>query len=328
MKKYDVVSLGEILIDFTYVGKSSAENNLYEENIGGAPANCASCVSKLGGRSAFIGCTGHDSFGTDVRNVLKNIGVDISFMQYTKHQHTTLAFVTLAPNGERSFSFCRNPGADTQIDFESIDKSVLDGARIFHVGSLSLTDEPARTATIKSIVHVKKSGGLISYDPNWREALWRGKENAFEKIKSLFVYADLVKISDEELHLLFGSECDCKTGAENLHGMGVKLVTITLGKDGAYYSYKNGDANFSGAVAGFKTEAVDTTGAGDSFFGAFLFSLTRKESVYDFTQQELESYIRFSNAVAALSVSKRGAIPALPTKEQAENLLKSSYIKQ
>lgn len=322
MKKYDVVSLGEILIDFTYSGKSSAEKNLYEENTGGAPANCASCVSKLGGRSAFIGCTGNDSFGMDVRNTLKNIGVDISFMQYTENQHTTLAFVTLAPNGERTFSFCRNPGADTRIDFDLIDKSVLDEAIIFHVGSLSLTDEPARTATIKSIEHVKKSGGAISYDPNWREALWRGKENAIEKIKSLFAYADLVKISDEELHLLFGNDCDCRTGAEKLHAEGVKLVTITLGKDGTFYSYRNAGTSFSGTVKGFKIDVVDTTGAGDSFFGALLFCLTRKEKIYDFTQQELEDNIKFSNAVAALCVSKRGAIPALPTKEQTENFLK------
>ncbi len=323
MKKYDVVSLGEILIDFTYNGASGAGNNLYEENTGGAPANCVSCVTKLGGKGAFIGCTGEDSFGRDVRHTLESIGVDTSAMQYCKSQHTTLAFVSLAPSGERTFSFCRNPGADTQLDFEAIDKNVLDNARIFHIGSLSLTDEPARSCTLKAIDYVKKAGGVVSYDPNWREALWRGKQDAFEQIKSIFAVADLVKISDEEMYLLFGKDTDCDKTADILHDMGVKLVTITLGKDGAYYSYRNNGKSYAGTASGFDIKVVDTTGAGDSFFGGMLYCLSRKADVFDFTHEELESYVKFSNAVATLCVSKRGAIPALPTLPEVNSLLNS-----
>lgn len=322
MKKNHLVALGEILIDFTFNGKSPDGNNLYQENTGGAPANCVSCLCKLGGKGAFIGCTGKDSFGEDVRKTLKSINVDTKEIQYTESQHTTLAFVTLSETGERSFSFCRNPGADTQIDFDTIDKSCLEDTKIFHIGSLSLTDEPAATCTIKAIEKAKKAGVLISYDPNWREALWKGKKDTFEKIKSLFNYADIVKVSDEEVFLLYGKNIDYKEGAEKIHSQGVRLVFITLGKDGAFYSYKNKDIEYSGIVKGFDVKTVDTTGAGDSFFGGILYCLTRRNDIFDFDEKTLAEYVRFGNAVAALCVSKKGAIPALPDIEEVKSLLK------
>ncbi len=322
MKKYDVVSLGEILIDFTFAGTNSDGKNLYEENPGGAPANCVSAVAKLGGKSAFIGMTGRDSFGEDVRRVLEKINVDTSGMRYTEIQHTTLAFVSLGPSGERHFSFCRNPGADTQLSEKDLDKPMLENARIFHIGSLSLTDEPCKTATLKAIDIVKKAGGLISYDPNYRANLWHGRSDAIPLMKSIFPLADSVKVSDEELALLFGKETSTEDGGNMILDLGVRLAMITLGEKGVYYAAKlpNGE-RISGTIGVRKVDAVDTTGAGDSFTGGMLYRLTRRENPFDFTKKILESDLTFANTVASICVTRRGAIPALPTLKEVESLL-------
>ncbi|MBR1403742.1 MAG: carbohydrate kinase [Treponema sp.] len=319
MKKYDVVALGEILIDFTFAGTNVDGKKLYEENPGGAPANCVSAVSKLGGKGAFIGMTGRDSFGEDVRRVLEEITVDTSGMRYTESQHTTLAFVSLDESGERHFSFCRNPGADTQLSENDLDKAMLENARIFHIGSLSLTDEPCKSATLKAIEIVKKAGGLISYDPNYRAALWHGRADAIPLMKSIFPLADSVKVSDEELALLFGTETSAEAGGNALLDRGVRLAMITLGPKGVYYAAKlpNGE-RISGTVGCEKVKVVDTTGAGDSFTGGMLYRLTRRENPFSFTKEELEADLRFANTVASICVTRRGAIPALPTLSEVE----------
>ncbi len=310
MKKYDVVALGEILIDFTYSGTNAEGKKIYEENPGGAPANCVCAAVKLGGKGAFIGMTGHDSFGEDTRAVLNSLNVDTSGMRYCDNQHTTLAFVSLAPNGERTFSFCRNPGADTQIKPTDLDIDMLENARILHIGSLSLTDEPAKSTTLAAIEAVKKAGGLISYDPNYRANLWHGREDAIPLMKSIFPMADSVKVSDEELELLFGKGISHEDGAKQILSQGVSLVLITLGSKGVYYATKKG---FCGQLSVPKVKVADTTGAGDSFNGGILYRLTRREKPLDFTKEEIEKDISFANAVASLCVTKRGAIPALPT---------------
>jgi len=322
MKKYDVTALGEILIDFTFAGKNEEGKNLYEENIGGAPANVAAVIAKCGGKSAFIGMTGEDSFGADCRNCLNALNVETKGMKITASQHTTLAFVSLDEKGERHFSFCRNPGADTQLALEDLDNEILENTTIFHIGSLSLTDEPVKSTTIQAIKTVKNAGGLISYDPNWRENLWKGRTDALELLKSIFDYADIVKISDDEMKLLFGSAAYAEA-AGKIHEKGVKLVLITLGGEGVYYSAALPDDLISGKLGVPSVTVVDTTGAGDSFTGGLLYRLTRRENPLAFTKAELEEDLRFANAVASLCVTKRGAIPALPSLKEVEEFLNS-----
>lgn len=321
MKKYDVVAFGEILIDFTFAGKNSDGKNVYEENTGGAPANCVGALSKLGGNGAFIGMTGNDSFGRDVRQSLKEINVDIDAMRICESQHTTLAFVSLDEKGERTFSFFRNPGADTQIKYEDIDESYLENAKILHIGSLSLTNEPSKSTTLKMIDKVKSCGGLISYDPNWRANLWKGRSDALDELKSIFPLADIVKVSDEELKLLFGDSLSYSDGAKKIIEMGAKLVFVTLGKDGVFYSFKNQNAEYEGIVGTPKVKVVDTTGAGDSFNGGILYQLTRNENIFDLTKEELEKKLYFANCVASLCVTKRGGLPALPTMGEVNGIL-------
>ena len=237
--------------------------------------------------------TGHDSFGEDTRAVLNSLNVDTSGMRYCDNQHTTLAFVSLAPNGERTFSFCRNPGADTQIKPTDLDIDMLENARILHIGSLSLTD--------------------ISYDPNYRANLWHGRSDAIPLMKSIFPMADSVKVSDEELELLFGKGISHEDGAQQILSLGPSLVLITLGSKGVYYATKKG---FCGQLSVPKVKVADTTGAGDN--GGILYRLTRREKPLDFTKEEIEKDISFANAVASLCVTKRGAIPALPTLAETE----------
>ncbi len=321
MKKYDVVALGEILIDFTFAGKNTDGKNIYEENPGGAPANCVSAVAKLGGKGAFIGMTGRDSFGEDVRNVLKAINVDTSGMRYTDSQHTTLAFVSLNAKGERSFSFCRNPGADTQLTPSDLDIDMLQNTCFLHIGSLSLTDEPAKSATLAAIDIAKKAGSLISYDPNYRANLWHGREDAIPLMKSLLPLADSVKVSDEELALLFGKDISYQDGVQEILALGPSLVLVTLGSKGVYYAAcpKDGKSPACSGILGVPdVKVVDTTGAGDSFNGGLLYRLTRREAPLSFTKEQIEKDISFANAVASLCVTKRGAIPALPTLEETE----------
>lgn len=311
-KKYDVVALGEVLIDFTFSGKNADGKNLYEENPGGAPANCVGALCKLGGKGAFIGMTGIDSFGEDIRKSLSDINVDVKPMLYCDYQHTTLAFVSLDDNGERHFSFYREPGADTQLDYDQIDKTYLEEAKILHVGSLSLAEAKSCNATMKSIEKVKECGGLISYDPNWRSPLWKNKEEGIERMRSLFPLADIVKVSDEEYELLFPSK-PLEEGVNELHEKGVKLILVTLGEKGVYYSFNSGNKKFSGNVASKKVHAIDTTGAGDSFTGGLLYKLTKKDKPLSLEKEELEDYLYFANCVAAYCVTKKGAIPALPS---------------
>jgi len=312
-KKYDVTALGEILIDFTAAGKNAEGNNIFEENPGGAPANCAAAVAKLGGVASFIGMTGDDSFGNDLREALNKVNVDTSGMRTTKKQHTTLAFVSLDQNGERQFSFCRNPGADTCLSPTDLNIEILSATKFLQIGSLSLTDEPSASAQKEAVRIVKEAGGFISYDPNYRERLWGTRKDAFEKMKGMFPFADMVKISDDELSLLFGKDISYAEGAAKIHEQGARLVLVTLGSKGVYYSAKREGERFEGSIPVPSVKVADTTGAGDSFTGALLYAITRRENPFAFSREELEKDISFANCVASLCVTKRGAIPALPT---------------
>lgn len=313
---FDVTALGEVLIDFTPCGVLEAGMALFEQNPGGAPANVLAAVSNLGLKPAFIGKVGDDMHGALLKETLDKINVDTTGLVIDPDFFTTLAFVSLK-NGERSFSFARKPGADTQLKKEEVKLDVVKNSKIFHCGSLSLTDEPARSATFYAVEEAKKAGAVISYDPNYRPLLWKSEEDAIEKMRSMVPYADIMKISDEETELLSG-KADPKEAAEVLLSQGVSCVVVTLGADGALLKTKNIEVQ----VKGKPRNVVDTTGAGDSFWGGLLSRLALYNvKPADLTKEQAEEYLTFANAVAGLCVEKRGAIPAMPTLEQVMNEL-------
>ena len=319
MKKFDVTALGEILIDFTPAGKSKNGRTLFEENPGGAPANAAAAAAKLGARAAFIGKTGDDQIGRDAKAALENCGVCTGAMKTDPDRHTTLAFVSLSSSGERSFSFARSGGADINLLPDDIDKTLIQGSTFLHIGSLSCTDEPSHSATHKAIDCAKNDGTFISYDPNWREPLWRSKEEGVETMRSLFKYADFVKIADNELALMYGE--NTPIAAQEILDEGAKLVCVTLGKDGVFYKTRGYEGIVS--IPQYNIEVRDTTGAGDAFTGALLYRLTRRENPFSFTEDELKCDLHFANAAATLCVSRYGAIPALASLSETEKLLAS-----
>ena len=312
MKKFDVTALGEILIDFTFAGISENGERLFEQNPGGAPANVLAAVNALGGKTAFIGKVGKDMHGEFLKGVLEKHKIDTTSLIETKDAFTTLAFVDLAPNGERSFSFARKPGADTQLCAEEIDEEQIKNSSVFHFGSLSLTDEPAKSATLKALEYAKKHNVTISYDPNYRAMLWDSVEKAKEGMRLPLEMVDIIKISDEETELL--TDCrDIEDAAKVLHEKGITCVIITMGEKGAYVS-ANGK---SVIVNGIKTNVVDTTGAGDCFMGAFLYSVVSNgKELSELSEQDLKEYASFANKAASVCVSRRGAINAMPTKDE------------
>lgn len=316
-KRIDVAALGELLIDFTEAGKSESGKRLFEQNPGGAPANLLTVASHMGMRTEFIGKVGKDMHGEYLKETLQAEGIGTKNLVEDDRYFTTLAFVGIDENGERQFSFSRKPGADTQLEEEELDKTILENCRIFHFGSLSLTADPARKATMKAIVVAKEAGALISYDPNYRASLWEEKRTAVKRMRSVIEYADVMKVSDEEIVLLTG-EKDYEKGADQLLTMGPKLVAVTLGKEGVLVATKEKKEK----IAGFHVQSVDTTGAGDSFWGGFLCQYLKTQKNLDcFTWKELRKCAMYGNATAALCVQRRGGIPAIPAKEEVEKLL-------
>jgi fructokinase len=294
-KKYDVVALGEFLIDFTPAGSTDSGMKLFEQNPGGAPVNMLTAVSKAGLKTAFIGKVGDDMHGNFLIETAKQAGIDTRGIVVDDTVFTTLAFVTLDENGEREFSFARKPGADTMLCYKEVDADLLRDTKVFHIGSLSLTDEPARTTTFQAVREARKYGAVISYDPNYREPLWDNRENAMERMKSILPFEDP------------------KEAAEYLLGIGVRLVAVTLGSEGVLICSRDG----SRKVSGFVSHVVDTTGAGDSFWGAFVSQLIRADkSLEEFSIDELEEFARYGNAVASLCVEKRGGLRSIPEESE------------
>ncbi len=314
----DVTALGEILIDFTPCGISEAGQRVFEQNPGGAPANVLACLNKCGKKTAFIGKVGNDMHGQFLVDVLNNSGICTDGVVVDDSVFTTLAFVGLSDSGERSFSFARKPGADTCLTQEELKEEIIRDSKIFHIGSLSLTAEPARGTTFKALDIAKEAGCIISYDPNYRAPLWDSKEVAIEGMRSVVSYVDVMKISDEETALLTDI-VEPEGAAKKLVDMGVSVVAVTLGAEGALVCTKEG----SMLIPGFKADMVDTTGAGDSFWGGFLKCLLESgKRPEDVCLQEAAEYARYGNAVASLCVEKRGAIPAMPTVEEIEKRMK------
>lgn len=305
----DVVALGELLIDFTCIGVDGDGYPTLAAHPGGAPANYLAALAKFGARTALLGKVGDDAFGRLLVSTLQKAGVETKGIVCAKDVFTTLAFVTLDEKGNREFSFARKPGADTCLAFEELDLSLIDGAKVFHFGSLSLTGEPARTATRRAVAYAKDRGKLISYDPNLRKPLWPSLEEAREQLLWGLSQADVVKISDEEVEFLFG--LGPEAGAQHiLDHCGAKLVFVTCGGEGCVFK----NANASGRVPALRSIAVtDTTGAGDIFGGSAMWKLLstgkRPEALGG---AQLEEVVRFACACAGLSTTRPGGISSVP----------------
>jgi fructokinase len=316
---YDVLALGELLIDFTPMGKSEQGNPVFECNPGGAPTNVLACLAKLGKSTAFIGKVGEDDFGRFLQQVLIERGISTEGLVMDPEVNTTLAFVHLQGDGERSFSFYRSPGADTRLKPEEIQEAMFEG-RIFHFGSLSLTHEPARSATLTALKLARQRGMLVSYDPNLRPPLWASLTEAKARILSVMGCADIVKLSQEELEFLTGSRDMEASTAELRREYGLSMLLVTMGKDGCFYRL----GNLIGHVPGFTVYAVDATGAGDAFLGGMLYQVLERGKALDFwSGEDAAQSVEFANAVGALVTTKRGAIPAMPSLSEVKRLMES-----
>ncbi|KAM7275904.1 hypothetical protein ACFE04_017770 [Oxalis oulophora] len=315
-----VVCFGEMLIDFvpTSAGVSLAEASAFKKAPGGAPANVAVGIARLGGSSAFMGKVGDDEFGHMLADILKQNKVDYSGVRFDKHARTALAFVTLRADGEREFMFYRNPSADMLLRDSELDANLIKKAAIFHYGSISLIDEPCRSAHLAAMDIAKKSGCILSYDPNLRLPLWPSADAARKGIMSIWNEADIIKISEEEIEFLTGGEDPYNDNVvlKNLYHPKLKLLLVTEGPAGCRYYTKE----FKGKVGGVKVEAVDTTGAGDAFVGGLLNILASDPNIFK-DEKKLREALQFANACGAITVTERGAIPALPTTEAVKQIL-------
>ena len=304
----DITTIGEILIDLTQSGKTEQGIPKFDANPGGAPANLAVAAARLGARTAFIGRVGNDSFGDYLKRCLAENGVDVRGMSVDEKARTTLAVVALDERCERTFSFYRDPSADVNLSMEHVPMELLGGTKVLHFGSVSLTAEPARTATLEAAKTAKASGAYVSYDPNYRASLWPDEETAVRNMTEPLSMVDILKVSDEELPLLTGCT-DLEKGSARLAEKGVRLVLVTLGAHGAFYRFDG----HTGHVPGVPCKVGDTNGSGDTFFGAALSQLVKLDSLDQLTVPELERILAFANKAASITTSRHGAIPAMPT---------------
>lgn len=318
MKKYDVVALGELLIDFTDNGPSAQGNPLYEANPGGAPCNVLAMLRKLDKQVAFIGKVGADGFGKQLADVLKETGIATEGLKWDEYVHTTLAVVHTLPGGDRDFSFYRNPGADMMLTEEELPLDMIANCRIFHFGTLSMTHEGVRKATLKAIQVAKENGALISFDPNLRPPLWESLEDAAEQIHVGLGLCDILKIADNEIEFMTG-ESDFDKGAAILQERypNIKILNVTAGANGSY-SYSCGHRVF---VPSFKLGGtIETTGAGDTFCASVL-NFVLENGVENLSEGQLNEMLRFANAAAYLVTTKKGAIRSMPEKAEVEAIL-------
>jgi fructokinase len=320
--KTDVICLGELLIDFVSTAKdvSLIESPGFLKAPGGAPANVAAGVVKLGGTAGFIGKVGDDPFGHYLKQVLEQLTVDTSCLALDREARTTLSFVAQRPDGDRECMFYRHPGADMRLAAEDIAEDYIAQGAVFHYGSISLGSPSSKAATLQAIAYARKHGLLISYDPNLRTDLWPNPEHAREEINDGFAHADVVKISEEEYQFITGCTTVEDCGRYILE-RGPGLVIVTLGKDGCYYT----NGRISGYIAGFKAEVVETTGAGDAFVAAVLHTFAERRRAGSTVQdEELPAVLRFANAAGALATTRIGAIPSLPTEGEVLALLEGA----
>lgn len=310
----DILSMGELLIDFTPSGTEPDGQMLFARNPGGAPANVAVQACRAGVSAGFLGCVGDDMFGRFLFDTLQECGVDVTGLALDAEYATSLAFVQLDGQGNRDFSFYRSPGADTRLDAGKVDKKLIDDCRVLCFGSLLLTAEPARSSVPSLVDYARAHGKITAYDPNWRPPLWASRDKGIAAMGSLLGKADIVKVSEEELALLSG-KTDMEAGAAELLGQGVRLVVVTLGAKGCA-AYTPGFALHRNT---YDTQVRDTTGSGDSFFGALLSGIVlsgcRPE---DLSKETLSCILDFANAAGAVCATKMGAIPAIPYTDAIE----------
>lgn len=317
---FDLISIGEMLIDFTPCGFSEGGAPLYQQNPGGAPANVACVMAKLGRRASFIGKVGCDSFGLACKEALEQAGCDSSHLVLSDQFGTTLAFVTLSADGNRDFSFYRNhTTADVNLTPADIPDELYGAARVFHFGSVSLTQEPCRSTVLQAARRAREQGSLVSYDPNLRPPLWKSLEEAKNAILEAMPLCDLLKISDEEQRFLFGDLPEQEVGRRLCEEYGIQLAVITKAKDGCTAYLK--DRRFDSPAYDVKT--IDTTGAGDSFWAGVLLRLLEiGKPICQLTDQELRGMLSFANALGSLVTTKRGAIAAIPSRAEIEECVR------
>ena len=315
---FDVIALGELLIDFTENGRSDQGNPLLEANPGGAPCNVLAMLQKLGKRTAFVGKVGRDMFGKQLREAAEGAGICMDFLLEDAQAHTTLAFVKTFPNGDRDFSFYRDPGADMMLRADELPLEAIENARIFHFGTLSMTHPDVRLATRTAVTAAKEAGALISFDPNLRPPLWYDLEEAREQIAWGLSRCDILKIADNELEFMTG-ETDFDKGAAKLRESypNIKVLNITAGADGSY-SFTGGKRVF---VPSFRLGGtIETTGAGDTFCACVL-NYVLEHGADDLSEAQLTDMLRFANASAYLVTTRKGAIRSMPEREQVEQIL-------
>ena len=351
MKKYDVTALGELLIDFTENGRSAQGNPTFEANPGGAPCNVLAMLSKLGNKTAFIGKVGDDFFGKQLRDAIIEVGIDASYL-LKDEVHTTLALVHNRPDGDRDFSFYRNPGADMMLTKDEIPEELIKNSKIFHFGTLSMTHEGVREATKKALEVAKNVGVMISFDPNLRPPLWDSLETAHEQVLYGLGFCDVLKISDNEIEWLTG-ENDYTAGVEWIRERyDIPLILVSMGRDGSRAYYDGGtsaqkdvtSANLN-VISGMENSGnvlrsgsskkimveekaflhentVDTTGAGDTFFGCILHYLCRYD-ISELNETLLTEMLRFANAAASIVTTRKGALRVMPDVSEVKRLLKA-----
>lgn len=317
MKKYDVIALGELLIDFTENGVSGQGNPIYEANPGGAPCNVLAMLAKLERKTAFIGKVGQDIFGNRLKEILAETGIDISNLVMDEEVRTTLAFVETFPDGDRDFSFYRNPGADMMLREEEVQEDLLQNTEVFHFGTLSMTHEEVRRATKKAVEAAKTAGAVISFDPNLREPLWKSLEDARQQVAYGLAKCDFLKISDNEIQWFTGEE-DFDAGIRKLREeYNIPLIVLSMGKDGSRAYYKD----LRVEVAPFLQEhTIETTGAGDTF-GACCLHYILQYSLDGLDEEKLREMLTFANAAASIITTRKGALRVMPNVNEIQELV-------
>ena len=319
MKKFDVVTLGELLIDFTDNGMSAQGNTMFEANPGGAPCNVLAMLNKLGHPTAFIGKVGKDIFGLKLKSVLEEVGIDTSNLIVDEDARTTLAFVQTFEDGDRDFSFYRNPGADMLLTADEVDGELVKSARLFHFGTLSMTHEGVREATKKAIRLAKENGAIVSFDPNLRPPLWKSLDDAKEQAAYGFTQCDVLKISDNEIQWFTGEE-DYDKGIEKLRQeYDIPLILLSMGRDGSHAYYKDLRVEMPSFI---QKETIETTGAGDTFGGCCLHYVL-EYGLDGLNEERLKEMLTFANAAASIITTRKGALRVMPEPDEVKRFIES-----
>lgn len=317
MSKYDVTALGELLIDFTENGTSSQGNPILEANPGGAPCNVLSMLNRLGHKAAFIGKIGKDMFGDQLEQALVEVGIETRGLKKDNDVHTTLAFVHTLEDGDREFSFYRKPGADMMLSVDDLDEELIKNSTIFHFGSLSMTDEPCKSAQKKAVEIAEEAGCLMSFDPNLREPLWASLDDAHREIDYGLQHCNILKISDNEIQWFTGKE-DFDEGIAVLkETYDIPLILLSMGKDGSRAYTKNCRVEVPAFI---QENTIETTGAGDTF-GACILHYVLENGWKEYSEAELKEMLTFANAAASIVTTRKGALRVMPTKEEVEAIL-------